>query len=259
MTVQRHAVTSLILDPTLATNHLAGSNSPFQLRHRLRISPGKELWECDCTIDSRRYVAKRLLATATDLQREYFEREAIIASLVGGRGFPTLVSTALSLEQPYLVYPYIEGLKTWGQSDLQQEDLPTPLKYWLLRQICEAFSALHGQGFVHGNLRPEHILIDAGFRVRIVGLGSCLPTGIPSRQRREFSAFDAPETKGKFEACGSQDIYSIGVLSRQLLQEADDNSQLALAEPEQRPSARALAIAWKKAEMDLLGSLVKAA
>ena len=75
----------------------------------------------------------------------------------------------------YLVMPCLQGLPL--DQFLNGGQVPAlPLALWIIRQVAEALSALHGQGWLHNDVKPENIfisprghatLIDLGFATRI--------------------------------------------------------------------------------------------
>ena len=100
----------------------------------------------------------------------------------------------------------------------------------IFQQIADALDALHQQGYAHGDLRPEHVLIRSNGQPVLIDLGSTYrisegsrilsgdQTGSPaylspeSIQAASSTAAD-PEVVGS----GASDYYALGVIAFQLL------------------------------------------
>lgn len=67
---------------------------------------------------------------------------------------------------PYLVMDYVEGV---ALSRVELPDADTKLDW--LRQICEAISACHDAGVVHGDLTPNNVLVSNAGRVVVSDFG----------------------------------------------------------------------------------------
>lgn len=104
----------------------------------------------------------------------------------------------------FIVMELVEGVtfdRAVGAQECSQRDLIA----WL-RQICESLEVIHGKGIIHGDLKPENLivgnrkikLIDFGFSRRENGPGGNWLGGT--------TGFVAPEKKSGSEA----DIYAFG-------------------------------------------------
>ena len=90
---------------------------------------------------------------------------------------------------------------------------------------AEAVAAMHGRGLLHKDIKPEHLVVDAGGRVRLTGFG------IASRLPREHQppdapeviagtlAYMAPEQTGRMNRSidARSDLYSLGVTFYRML------------------------------------------
>jgi serine/threonine protein kinase len=128
--------------------------------------------------DGRGLRAIKLLRQPSDTTRHrqalaevaLLRREAEIAAVVR---HPNLVNVeSAQLEQPpyYLVLEWIEG-ETLSQRIGYEGKLIVPTALWIARQIAGALDALFHGGFIHGDVKPQNILIDRAGSAKLVDLG----------------------------------------------------------------------------------------
>jgi len=120
-----------------------------------------------------------------------------------------------------LVMEHVEGrtlrelLGTWGR-------VPEGLVREIARQVATGLAAVHGAGLVHGDLRPENVLLTGDDRVRIMDLGvagSIDGAAAVARDGRHAGSlpYTAPELFAGSEASSASDLYALGVLLHELL------------------------------------------
>lgn len=193
------------------------------------------------------------------------KREAEIAAFVQ---HPKLVVVEeAQLERPpyYLVLEWIEG-QPLAQLIRREGKLVVPLALWIARQVAEALCALCRVGFIHGDVKPQNILIGRHGAVKLVDLGlSRRPEATPGlnasgpplvpRALSDFEGMQAPSAPPLVGtanymapelAAGMQggdvrsDIYSLGVTLYEMLTGrlpfvADDMAQVLIAQRRFRP------------------------
>jgi len=86
------------------------------------------------------------------------------------------------------------------------------------QQLISAISASHHQGVVHGDIKPENVIVDPDDRDRLllVDFGSAVIDGEPNRAERT-PRYCAPEVIAGQIPTVQSDIYSLGVLLRECL------------------------------------------
>ncbi len=123
-----------------------------------------------------------------------------------------------------LVSPAIEGAtlsQLRGQKS-GQTFAPAELSDWM-GQVCEVLEYAHGEGYVHGNLKPGNLMVDQKGTLRILDFG--LEKHILNFVARATAFEDAglelthvsPQQAAGEEAAIQDDIYSIGASLYELL------------------------------------------
>ncbi|MEZ6138769.1 MAG: hypothetical protein R3C53_28110 [Pirellulaceae bacterium] len=187
------------------------------------------------------YFGRRFVGDRQAAEFDYFERLAVICA-TGNPCFPPLIAHDLDAQQPLLIFSRLNA-QTMGDWLAAQTLSPAkPLLVWLARQLLESLSGLHRLGYVHGNVRPEHLLIDDLERVKLIGLGKCTEVGMVMRLARARTRYDAPEVAtGGFECSSAQDVYAAAVVVAELVGECFTRSPVAQAmlacDPADRPVA----------------------
>jgi serine/threonine protein kinase len=97
-------------------------------------------------------------------------REALAGLLVRHRRLVRVVREHLDESPPFIVLEYIPGenlrdrLARVGRLDVRSA-------VWAARQAAEGLAALHRVGFVHGDMKPGNVLVNAIGVARLIDLG----------------------------------------------------------------------------------------
>ena len=93
-----------------------------------------------------------------------------------------------------------------------------PLAQWLAaraasathvaRQLLDVLRAFHSAGLVHGDLKPEHVLIDLQGELRLLDLGLSSALGAPARGGTH--GFIAPELLAGEPSSVQSDLFAFG-------------------------------------------------
>jgi serine/threonine-protein kinase len=114
----------------------------------------------------------------------------------------------------YLVLPWLEGIALSRELDRLGVLSPTAA-IWITRQVAEALDALHQAGWVHGDVKPDNILLSPQGHATLVDLGFAhrsgegSPAGTPLYMAPEQFAGGCTDIRS--------DLYSLGVTLFEML------------------------------------------
>lgn len=115
---------------------------------------------------------------------------------------------------------YVAFLPVTGESLAQSlRDEPQRALGWVrsvVHQGGAALQAMHRQGFVHGDVRPENVLVDAHGRVTLIDFGAVRPIASPGPPAGN-EQFGAPEQWLGLGLTPAADVYALAALTYYLL------------------------------------------
>ncbi len=159
------------------------------------------------------------------IPRRSTERDALQA--VDHPGICQLLKSGIFEGHDYVLLTY------YGQQNLMErvkDGITISSLMQFLLQIAGALDALHRQGFAHGDLRPEHVLITPNSQPVLIDLGSAYrlddmdllssggQTGSAaylSPERIQAASLSLPDDERR--SSGAADYYALGVIAFQLL------------------------------------------
>lgn len=168
---------------------------------------------------------------------------------------------------PYLVMPRIEG-ETLDRRFRSLHETALPVVLWMVRQTAQALDAIHQAGWVHGDVKPENIIVGSRGHVTLIDLGSaCQMHTLSPSKFRGTPEYAAPETlQGNMAALAASDVFSLGRVLWQSLTKASVDEDSALPpvaelietmvapQPTDRPSAGEVVNRLLQLEIDTLGN-----
>lgn len=168
-------------------------------------------------------VAVKLLPQGSydDVTLERFKRERQIAAALNHPNIAHFYGGGTSVDgSPYFVMEYVEGATLFEYCEGHQLNLSERLD--IFRQICQAIQAAHEADVLHGDIKPENILVNDEGAVKLLdfGLRRCDPDASLAPGRFSTSKFDAPECARGEAVTVASDVYSLGVILNDL---ADGN------------------------------------
>jgi len=108
-------------------------------------------------------------------------------------------------KQYSLVMKYVDGV------DLRRERrYPIGQLIELMRQVSDTLSALHAQGIIHGDLKPENMIVSPTGRVTLVDFGFSCPSGSQLVSIRGTRDYIAPEQVDMAPLTEKTDLYNFG-------------------------------------------------
>jgi hypothetical protein len=189
------------------------SDGGYRLRGRIgsgRLGPIYEAQdELSRISGSRHFVAIQMIderiASRPGFEDD-FERGAMELKSVSHPNIVRLIEYGRDRNRFYLVNEMLESASLrFVLNDAGV--LPLPETTAVLRAVGDALQYLHAKGMVHGNLRPEHVLVTFGYEVKLLDivpngwlLGPPDALGVPAR---------APDKR--------DDVFGIGCLAYEML------------------------------------------
>jgi eukaryotic-like serine/threonine-protein kinase len=122
----------------------------------------------------------------------------------------------------YMVMEWFEG-KTLREILKQEGKLAADRAGRIAGLICEALEYIQRQGFVHGDIRPENVMVGAGDSVKLIDFGGAIKasarrlTMAGLAQAGGPSKYISPEELVGKRGEARSDIYSLGVLLYEML------------------------------------------
>lgn len=214
------------------------------------------------------YTIKRAVGEDREGQRQINQFVSAASTIVHPNVVPVLDASTTG-SSPYLVMPLING-QTMGQSmqqHFQGASKTLPVALWLVRQLAQALDAVHSAGWVHGDVKPDNVLVGVRGHVTLIDLGFAARVhSVPNHIYRGTPDYSAPESlSGQTAIMPAMDMFSVGRLLWQWLAHiqpihqsllepvAELVEQLVSEDPTDRPSAETVANRLLKLEIETLG------
>jgi len=183
-----------------------------------------------------------------------------------------VLDASLHAAEPFIVMPRLSD-RSLADVLRSAASQPLPVVLWLVRQTAEAAWALHQAGFVHGDIKPENVLISPRGHATLIDLGFARRIGDQGDGVfRGSVGFAAPEClDGQAAAAAAADSFALGRLLWQLLSLTDKSvttsagidavadlvADLVDTDPDKRPTADQLASRLIRLEIETLGCHIR--
>jgi eukaryotic-like serine/threonine-protein kinase len=217
-----------IKTPPIVVDALIGSLvGRFVIRQRLGTGGMGQVYLADDPTLKRFVAIKRATSgTRSDSRdRKKFLKEAQRASALNHPNIGSMYDVVEHNDELWLVMEYIEGETL--RSRLKRGPIPREEFFTIAVQCCEGLQAAHEKGIIHGDVKPENIMLTTGNRVKILDFGVARraytgPDEITRSMETTTSsggtpAYMAPEVLLQRPDDGRSDIFSIGVVFYEML------------------------------------------
>jgi len=172
------------------------------------------------------YAIKTVREAGDAIATAMLRREAHVASEVVHAHLIAVLAAEHAASRRYLVMPYLEGitLRRWLEHAVEQFMPPMPVATALcmVRQVAAALAALHQAGWLHGQARPEHILVAPQGHATLIDLtqtrrldSSECDLGSDLTHLPVYAAPESFSSRGRLTTAA--DTYSLGVVLYELV------------------------------------------
>ena len=149
-----------------------------------------------------------------------FKLEARAAARLSEPGLVAVYDQGLDGKHPFLVMELVEG-GTLRELLRERGPMPPHAVVAVLRPVLRGLAAAHRAGLVHRDVKPENVLISDGGDVKLADFGlvrAVAQAGITSTSViLGTAAYLSPEQVSTGAASPRSDVYSVGVLTYELL------------------------------------------
>jgi serine/threonine-protein kinase len=193
-------------------------------------------------------------------------REAWVGRRVAHPHLISVLAGRVDKSPYYIVMPRLDGASLRAVLD-HAGPLPCGRALRIVRLVAEGLGALHQLGWIHGDIKPDNIVVSPNGHVTLVDLGFVRPLCKPPKRAEPVLmgtlTYTAPEAfLSSREEDRRSDIYSLGVTLYELLTgrrpfDANDPQGLVTAHLQQRPrNARFLVPQIPRSVNQLLQSML---
>src|SRR5229473_1007847 len=192
---------------------LAGTTvGRFAISRRLGAGGMGQVYGAEDTTLKRSVAIKRMSpgAQSTDADRKRLLKEAQRASALNHPNIGAIYDVVEHAGELWVVMEYIEGETLRRRL---KQPISTDEFFAIATQCCEGLQAAHEKGIIHGDIKPENIMLTPGNRVKI------LDFGVARRIWRASNPDDATKSMETMTASGGTPAY---MAPEVLLQQPDD-------------------------------------
>jgi hypothetical protein len=191
----------------------------YRLRSRVASGGFAAIWTAEAQFDQQRVAVKILHPERAKDPRSVarFEWEAMLIRRFNCPRIVRGLDHGFERGQHYLVMEYVEG-RSLGQALSEQGAFPVREALRLTRQVAEALQYLHGEGYLHRDVKPDNALLDPAGNIKLCDLGFSVPVPKVAAGAAKTptvvgtAGYMSPEvTSGRADIKVGSDLYSLGI------------------------------------------------
>ncbi|MBW8001379.1 MAG: serine/threonine protein kinase [Planctomycetes bacterium] len=184
----------------------------FKIKRRIGTGARSTIYEAIDDSDGKKIALKRVIFERPEDTRifEQVENEFKVAKKID---HPYLrkcyklkkIRSMLKVKEMLLSMELFEGRSLEDTSALSLVDV-----LLVLRTVASGLSAMHQQGFVHCDIKPNNILMDKSGSIRIIDLGQSCKIGTVKKRIQGTPDYIAPEQVRRKPLGPKTDIFNLG-------------------------------------------------
>jgi serine/threonine-protein kinase len=173
----------------------------------------------------KRLVALKMILSgsmATPAERERFLREAELAANLDHPNIVPIYEVDDQEGRPFFSMKLVEGSSLSKQAGRYRDDPQAAAR--LVSTLARAVHYAHGRGFLHCDLKPSNVLLDAQGKPYLTDFGLARRTGVDSSLSISGTILGTPSYMAPEQATGSRarlgpaiDVYGLGAILYELL------------------------------------------
>ncbi|MGB8731862.1 MAG: protein kinase [Candidatus Sulfotelmatobacter sp.] len=207
---------------------LAGTTvGRFAISRRLGAGGMGQVYGAEDTTLKRHVAIKRMAphASSTEADRKRLLKEAQRASALNHPNVGAIYDVVEHAGELWLVMEYVEGetLRHRLSKPISSEEF-----FSIATQCCEGLQAAHEKSIIHGDIKPDNIMLTAGNRVKILDFGVARRawSSNPDEATKSMEtmtasggtpAYMAPEVLLQQPDDGRSDLFSLGLVFYEML------------------------------------------
>ena len=188
----------------------------YALKRRLNRDVLGEVWLAT-DIDTEQKVALRITTSPNSADRDRAKEEFLLLRSLHHRHIVRPDFFGVYKDLPFYVMPYYEG--GCASQLLGRVHIATVRQF--LRDVASGLACLHARGIVHGDVRPDHVLIDDEGRFILCGFGCSMNKNAVMHRNGSVEgslAYMSPELFGSQPSNDTpRDIWALGVSLYELI------------------------------------------
>ena len=205
----------IVRDPDWRAQAIPG----YRLISRIASGGFAVIWTAEALFGSGRVAVKMLHPERSKDPRSVarFEWEAMLLRRFQSPRIVRGIDHGFERGTHFMIMEYIDG-NSLGQALAEVGAFPVRDAVRITRQVAEALAYLHSQGYMHRDVKPDNVLLDAVGNVKLCDLGFAVPIPKHAAEKSKTetavgtAGFMSPETmSGKSAVKVGADIYSLGI------------------------------------------------